>query len=195
MCEAQHGAYNWAMVSGHEKPYLVYRNGTWWTRQEDRPMRQVFGIGRIECFFLDPVLNLKQSHLLKNSLKKLPIKYTDGAQAELLIPNGNSGYTAFAKSCGRHSEFSAGVSNEQKVVFRRIGNLVFGDTVDVSSGERILQELVKDNDPFAMRYLNGLRNIQSDQGFMEYINESGLLSPNQILRTQPVYSKPYNLGI
>ena len=46
-----------------------------------------------------------------------------------------------------------------------------------------------------MRYLNGLRNIQSDQGFMEYINGFALLEPNQILRTQPVYSKPYNLGI
>ena len=195
MCAAKHGSYNWALVSGHEKPDLVYRNGTWWTRQEDRPMRQPFGIDRIECFFLDPLMNLKQSHLLKNALKKLPIKYTNGAQAELVFPQGNSGYTAFAKACGRHSEFSTGVSNKQKTVHKQFVGLIFGNTVDLSSGEQILQELVKDNNPFAMRYLNGLRNIQSDQGFMEYINGFALLEPNQILRTQPVYSKPYNLGI
>ena len=123
MCEAQHGAYNWAMLSGHEKPYLVYRNGTWWARQEDRPMRQTFGIDRIECFFLDPVLNLKQSHMLKSALKKLPITYTNGTQAELVFPTGNSGYTAFAKACGRHSEFSAGVSNKQKTVHKQFADL------------------------------------------------------------------------
>lgn len=193
MCEVRHGAYNWAMVSGHEKPYLVYQNGSWWARQEDRPMRQTFGISRVECFFLDPVLNLKQSHMLKNALNKLPIKYTNKTQAETLF-HGNSGYARFAQACGRHPEFSAGVSSEQKTVHRQFTNIDFG-TMDVSTGEKILQELVNDNDPFARRYLNGLRNLQSDQGFSEYLNGFVLSKPDHVLQTQPVYSKPYNLGI
>lgn len=194
LAEERHGAYNWTMVTGHEKPYLLYQNGTWWARQEDRPIRQTLGRDRVECFFLDPILNLKQSHLLKNALKKLPIKYTNGTKAELVYPTGKSGYAAFARACGRHDELVYGNSSDQKTHHKETTGVKFGETIEIISSEKILKELSKDQNRVAMDYLRGFRSLQSDRGFIEYLNGFALSQPDFLLQTKPVYSKPYNLG-
>lgn len=194
MAQEQHGAYNWTIITGHEKPYLVYQNGTWWARQEDRPIRQTLGRDRVECFFLDPLINLKQSHLLKNALKKLPVKYTNGTQAELVYPEGKSGYAAFATACGRHPELVYGNSSDQKTHHKQTTGIKFSETIEIVSSEKILAELVKDQNTVAMNYLNGFRSVQSERGFVEYLNGFALSKPDYLLQTKPVYSKPYNLG-
>jgi len=199
MCERNHNGHNWAMISGHEKPYLIQKNGTWWTRQEDRPMRQIFGLDRIECFFLDPILNLKQSHMVKRAINQLPITLRDGDQAELIYPNGRSGYRAFAKACGRHDELAHGVSSLQKQVHKEFAGIIPSTTggikdVGLLGAEPILIERLRDDDPFAITYIKGLYNLIQDKPFNEYMNAFGLHVPGKVLNTIPVYSKPYNLG-
>lgn len=200
MCEQKHSGYNWAMISGHEKPYLVYQNGTWWARQEDRPMRQTFGIDRIECFFLDPVLNLKQSHMLKRALKQLPIQYKNGDQAETIYPEGQSGYSAFSRACGRHNELNLGVSALQKQVHKQFAGIIPNasqgiSATDLTAAEPILVEKFNNQDSVAVKYIKGLYNIVQERPFREFMDAFGLAKPGEILRTKPVYSKPYNLGV
>ena len=199
MCEQRHAGYNWTMISGHEKPYLVYQNGSWWTRQEDRPMRQTFGIDRIECFFLDPVLNLKQSHMLKHALKQLPIQYKNGDKAENMYPEGLSGYSAFSRACGRHNELNLGVSVLQKQVHKKISGVALSATnrileTDLTKAEPILVEKFKVENETAIKYIKGLYNIVQEKSFREFMNAFGLTEPEKILQTVPIYSKPYNLG-
>lgn len=199
MCEQHHAGHNWAMISGHEKPYLVYQNGSWWARQEDRPMRQTFGIDRIECFFLDPVINLKQCHMLKRALTQLPMQYKNGDKGEMVYPEGSSGYRAFARACGRHDELAAGVSALQKQVHKSFTGIRTNTTqgisaTDLTTAEPILIEKFKDQDDIAVKYIRGLHNVIQERPFREFMDAFGLTTPGEILRTQPVYSKPYNLG-
>lgn len=200
MCEQRHAGHNWAMISGHEKPYLVYQNGTWWARQEDRPMRQTFGVDRIECFFLDPVLNLKQSHLLKRALNQLPQQYKNGDQAETIFPPGRSGYQAFSQACGRHVELSIGVSALQKQVHKNFTGIKTDAShnvasTDLTKAEPILIEKFNAGDSIAVKYVKGLYNIVQEKPFKEFMNAFALTQPDRILQTVPVYSKPYNLGV
>jgi hypothetical protein len=198
-CQSRYGSHTWTMITGHEKPYLVYNNGTWWSRQEDKTLRQVMK-HTVECFFLAPLLNLKQSHLVKNAMLKLKIKpyngmQVSGMQYEKVLPDNNAGYTVFSRICGRHAEINSGVSHDQKGAHKKFSCITFDDKMDVSLGENILQERLKDKDSFALKYVNGFKTIQSDKGFSRYLNESVLMAPDQLLRTMPVYSKAYNLGL
>lgn len=205
-CASNHGAYKWALVSGHEKPTLKYRNGTWWTAIEDRSMRQTIGISNLEPFFLDPVLHLKQSHLLANTMNQLPMTFRDGDKAEDCLSPRVKGqvdrhnYLRFAAACGRHQELTMGVSTIQK---NKIGQ--YGAAIQINldqsmvqtvlpSANPLLVEKLKDKDPLAMNYIKGLHYIGSDFGFKAHLNENALLIPNTILSLKPNFSKFYNLG-
>lgn len=205
-CVTNHGAYKWALLSGHEKPKLKYKNGTWWTAIEDRPMRQTMGLSNIEPFFLDPVLHLKQSHLLANAMNQMPMKFQDGDDAEdFLSPrlNGNvdrHNYLMFAAACGRHPELTTGVSAVQKNKTVQYGAAIqinldqsMVQTV-LPSGNPALVEKLKDKDTMAMNYLKGLHYIAADFGFKTHLNENALVNLNSILTLKPNFSKFYNLG-
>lgn len=201
ICEQNHNGYNWVMVTGHEKPFLVYQNGTWWARQEDRAVRQLLGSKRVECFFLDPVMQLKQSHMLKRALKKLPIQYKNGDQAESMYPAGSSSaYRAFARACGRHDELNIGVSALQKHALKKFSDIGLSSTQNISetkleTAEPFLLEKLKDRDATAIKYITGLYSIVQERPFREFMDAFGLLDPGEVLRTKPVYSKPFNLGV
>lgn len=199
-CEQKYNGRNWAMISGHEKPFLIYKNGQWWSRQKDLPMRQVFGAdNRLECFFLEPKILLKQSHLLKQAVSKLPVELYEGTEAEHLFPEGVSGHRGFARSCGRHDELTPGVSALQKQVHTKILSISLDsngvvDNTNLSTAEPVLQEKFKSHDPLALNYIKGIYNLASDKPFLEYLNAFVAVSPNQLLRTKGVFSKHYCLG-
>lgn len=206
-CASNHGAYKWALMSGHEKPKLKYKNGTWWTAVEDRPLRQLLGLSNVEPFFLDPVLHLKQSHLLANTMNQLSMTFQDGDDAEKLLCNlpeidlvSKENYSNYATACGRHPELSLGVSAVQKnKIFQ------FGGAIELNSNNNIMQsvspianptllEKLKDKDPMALNYIKGMYYIVGDSGFQEHLNENALRKPNKIFSLKPNFSKFYNLG-
>lgn len=209
MCERNHNGKNWIMVSGHEKPWIVYNNGTWWSRQKDIALRQTLGVGdRLNHFFLTPRLALKQAHLLKNTVKKMPVKLHNGLDAETVFMGnsygtptlGPSGYRAFARACGRHDELTLGVSALQKKTHAGFVGIDIGtegnlSDLNISTAESILQEKFRDNDPVALNYINGLYNMfTSNQEFFKYMFETGAMPAGQILKTKPIPSKAYNIG-
>lgn len=206
-CVTNHGAYKWALLSGHEKPKLKYKNGTWWTAIEDRAMRQTMGLSNIEPFFLDPVLHLKQSHLLANAMNQMPMKFQDGDDAEELLGTRSiagavqpKNYLAFSAACGRHQELTIGVSTLQKNKTHQ-----YGSTIQLSLNKNpmhtiapganpVLLEKLKDKDPMAMNYIKGAYYLTQDSEFTQHLNENALKKPGAIFSLKPNFSKFYNLG-
>jgi hypothetical protein len=205
-CAANHGAHNWALLSGHEKPTLKFRNGTWWSAIEDRPMRQVIGVANVEPFFLDPILHLKQSHLLANAMNQMSMTFQDGDDAETLLCNqldinslSNKKYFDYSTACGRHPELTIGVSVAQKTkIYQYSGIQLSSDKnimqTDLSRANPTLVEKLKVNDQMAINYLKGLYNVVQDSGFRRYLNENALKVPDKIFYLKSNFSKFYNLG-
>ena len=198
-CEANYAGKNYAMVTGHEKPTLIFRDGIWWTCVKDSPMKQIFGLDKIECFFLEPTLLKKQSHLLRRALSMVRRPYKNNQVAEELWPQGSSGYRGFTRACGRHDELSYGVSNAHKSVIMGQLSLELSKTgkiehTKLNDSEDILKEKVAVGDSVAINYLKGLYNLASDAGFLNHLNSGVLKAENQILLTRPVFSKLYSLG-
>lgn len=199
MCEKNHAGKTWTMISGHEKPWLVYKDGTWWQQQQDYAIRQIFGMGdKIQPFFLEPQLLLKAAHMLKRDLQRLPIKPVNGMRAEDLY-KGTTGYKRWCQACGRHDELTYGVSSLQKIKHREFISINFGTSgkfsdLDLSTAEPILREKYLDKDPIAMKYIRGLYNASSDSEFNRWMVEAGYRPEGKILKTALLWSKAYNLG-
>lgn len=205
-CVANHGGHNWALLSGHEKPTLKFRNGTWWTALEDRPMRQIIGLSNIEPFFLTPILHLKQSHMLARVMNQLPIKFKDGDDAETVLCNqlnidvlSNQRYANYSSACGRHQELSIGVSVAQKKKIYQFAGLELSEEKNVLATNLVganptLVEKLKDKDSMAINYLKGFYNVFQDSAFKRYMNERVLKVPNKIMYLKSNFSKFYNLG-
>jgi hypothetical protein len=205
-CADNHGAYKWALLSGHEKPTLKFKNGTWWSAIEDRPMRQVIGVSNVEPFFLDPILHLKQSHLLANAMNQMSMTFQDGDDAEMLLCNqlninslSNKKYFDYSTACGRHPELTTGVSVAQKTKIYQYGGIQLSSDknimqTDLSRANPTLVEKVKVKDQMAINYLKGLYNVVQDSGFRRYLNENALKVPDRIFNLKSNFSKFYNLG-
>jgi hypothetical protein len=209
LCEHHHSGKNWIMVSGHEKPWIVYKDGRWYARQKDVAMRQTFGpVDRLFRFFCQPRLALKQAHMLKNVVKKTGVQLTNGLDAETVFtgnsygtPNlGASGYRAFARACGRHDELSLGVSAMQKKTHADFVSIDIGtegnlSDLNISKSETVLQELYSDRNATAINYINGLYNMfGSNREFFKHMFETGAMPAGQILKTKAIASKAYCIG-
>ena len=201
LCNRSHNGFNWGVVVGLEKPSLTFNNGSWYTRQSDRVIRQAMGHERFECFFLDPVINLKQSHLAKRALKHLQQSGQDRnwSNASENRNNGAVKYRAWAKVVGRHDELTIGISHLQKQINGGIMNTQLRpessiEEFDLINGESMLLAQLKNQDPTAINYVKGLYNLRSEQGFYKFLNENCLESPDQIFKTKQIWSKSYNLG-
>ncbi len=193
----------WCMISGHEKPDLVFLKDSWYTRFEDRAMRQTMN-PHVENFFLDPMINLKQSHLLKQAIKKLGVKVQNGQRAvdiyNITAPDStDANYQAHAVACGRDIELLPGHSNLQKKVtksqlsdlhFDHAGNL----QVSPALADVMLREKVLDQHPLAVKYLQGIQSLHHEHRFMEYLVENRLSSYQNPLVVKSTFSKPYLIG-
>jgi hypothetical protein len=200
LCERTHNGHDWVAITGYEKPNLVQENGRWYTRQNDRILKQIMGHTRIHSFFLEPIINLKQSHMAKRVLKKLQDagQHRNWSNYKEHRENGNIAYTAWARATGRHAELSTGVSYFQKRVNIGIMNTCLNSDGKVENfdptGEKHLLSLLAQQDPTALRYVRGLYNLQSEKGFYEFLNTACLASPGAIFKTKQLWSKLRDLG-
>lgn len=70
LIERNHAGKQWTAVAGFEKPRLVYRQGRWYARHLDSPLRQTMSYDHLNRFFLEPLINIKQNHLVKHAVKR-----------------------------------------------------------------------------------------------------------------------------
>jgi len=203
LCEKNYSGKNWSLISGHEKPRLIYRNGNWYHRQLNLALESTMGNDKIEHFFLEPLVAIKQAHLLKNSVKKLifknklPLYNEDSAEAKWT--QTNSGYRQLAKACGRHDELTLGVSLNQKLGCIELDktelNLI-GDWKNIKTADQQLLVDLQNNNQVANSYVKGLYNLTSEFGFVNYLRDNGWLRHNNncVTSLKFIWSKEYNLG-
>lgn len=199
-----YSAYTYSVVTGYEKPAVYCDNGTWYTRQSDIILSSVMGRPKLECFFLSPLLNLKQSHLVKNFLKKL-----NNSESEKIQQYGKHHHKQFirpkidyqvqSRMSGRHNELILGASalqkNQNYTGYKSISISHNTGISDFDKGEQFLRDAVSNQDQIAIRFLRGMHNVISDSGFLEFLNQQILQTPNNILMSNPNWSKSYNIGI
>jgi len=200
ICEQHHGAYTWAAIVGLEKPIVGFRDGTWWTKQSDHNgLKIAMGQQHQECFFLDPVINCKQSHMAKNMLKQLQRQDKNLEVRTRFYTRSSPGYTAWARAVGRHPELSQGVSFAQKIN----GSHVTETQLDVSKSvfdfdavrsEKSVIDALKSQNPIVTNYVRGWHNLASERGFYEYLNQTAFEKPNHIFLSRTLHAKSYNLG-
>jgi hypothetical protein len=204
LCEKNHSGYTWTALGGYEKPRLIYRNGRWFSRQLDMVLRPTMGHNYITHFFLEPLIHIKQSHMVKHAVKKLlahtqrPLYNNDWA--ETIWPKTADGYRDWCLACGRHNEVTHGVSHTQKnyndaldqTEIDRRGNWT---QLGITHDQRLAHDL-SNQDSVAVNYVKGLHNVYSENGFINYLRD------NQWFRSQEscitslrfTWSKEYDLG-
>lgn len=203
LIERNHAGKTWTAIAGYEKPRLVYRNGRWYARHLDSPMRQTMGYDHLHLFFLEPLINIKQNHLIKHAVKKhialnsLPLY--DGDWAEAKWPRNPDGYRAWATGCGRHLELTDGASNLQKLRSDQYFSIDITKEKSYKeleySTDPTLQAFVRNEDKTSLNYVKGLFNLSRESKLLDFINENGYLrEKNQLLNLKLAFSKEYDLG-
>lgn len=199
----KYGGKKWCMISGHEKPDLIFLKDKWYTRFEDRAMRQTMN-PYVENFFLEPMINLKQSHLLKQAIKRLGVAVRNGQRAVDvfdIVKNeaADCDYQAHALACGRHPELVPGHSNLQKKITKsQLTDLHFDDqgrlTIKSSLADVMLKEKILDQHPLAVKYVNGIQALHHEREFMQYLNANQLINKDNPFVVKSTFSKPYLIG-
>jgi hypothetical protein len=197
--------YRYVVVTGYEKPSVYNIGDVWYTRQSDIVLSSVLGRPNLNCFFLEPRINLKQSHMAKKFLKQ--IKKIDSNEAKKIQKvKGNSEkannakleYKVQSSMSGRHSELVFGSSFTQKENnFLGYKSIIINPTdkfTEFDQGETFLKHAIASQDQLAIGFIRGLHNIVSDTNFMNFLNQQVLETPNKLFSIRPIWSKSYNLG-
>ena len=154
-------------------------------------------------FFLEPLINIKQNHLVKHAVKKhiadnnLPLHEGDWAEAKW--PRTVDGYRGWATACGRHAELTDGASNLQKLRSDQYFSLDISKEKSyndlVTNPDPTLQAFLKNDNKTALNYIKGLFNLQSETRLVEFANQNQYLrEKNQLVNPRLMFSKCYDLG-
>ena len=205
LCEKNHAGHNWRAIGGYEKPRLVYRSGKWYHRQLAEVLQPTMGHTYIEHFFFEPMIAIKQAHMVKNAVKSQLLKTSqplwDGDWAETKWPKTAQGYKEWSCSCGRHIELTPGISHHQKVTNLELSDnelVVNGNWKQVAAGSvdvKLIYDL-ESNNQTAVNYIQGFHNIRSEFGFVTWLKDAGWLRKNDLCFTQlkHVWSKERSVG-
>jgi hypothetical protein len=204
LIERNHAGKTWTAIAGYEKPRLIYKNGKWYARHLDSPMRQTMNYDHLTLFFLEPLINIKQNHLVKHAVKKhialnnLPLYNGDWAEAKW--DKTIDGYRGWATACGRHLELTDGASNLQKLRTNQYFKLDLSNEKSFKNlllnPDPTLQAFLKNKNRTALTYIRGLFNLTSEKKFMNYINENQYVNKNnQLLNLKLTFSKEYDIGV
>lgn len=200
LCEKNHNGHSWIAIVGHEKPYVFFRDNKWYSSMNDSILRPTMGHAHLESFFLEPLINIKQSHLCMKAAKiKFSEKQTQIQGSNAFLPASDlwmpdrQGYRDLAFACGRHPELSDTVSITQKLFNEKFSEIsVQGNTIDYH--DKRLRELHLAGDPLAKRFIDGFKLVQSEKSYVEFLNEFCLTKQNKFRKTKPILSKPYFLA-
>jgi hypothetical protein len=207
LVEKNHSGKKYVLITGHEKPKLVYKNGSWHARFIDRELRPVMGYDDYLCpLYLTPIINLKQCHLLKRSVNELikknnsKLNEDDEAEHKWQWKNNDSEYYNYAFACGRVPELNYGLSFMQKVISPNMNFLDSRQQKDycyldkLKIKDKILVDYLNNSNSTALNFIKGIFNLYSESKFMYYLHEKKIILPHQLLNPKPIWSKTYNLG-
>jgi hypothetical protein len=204
-CAEQYNESTWCLIIGYEQPRVFYKNKKYYTCQNSRTFIPCMGFQNIECFYTEPQLALKQSHMIKRMLK---LRMNANAANASIDPDGakfrnssNATYVAWQKALGRHNEVFAGMSWLHKDIEEKFESLpVNPSNIDgeLSRGYDVaLDLLLKKDDDMAKTFVRGIKNLLLEKDFYNHLVETSANSVNNIIGKgagAPIYSKPFCIG-
>jgi hypothetical protein len=197
----EYGNTNWVNVQGFERPFVKKIAGQWYYYMTDN-IASYIGTGpNYANFFLEPIINIKQAHILKRVYQRLDTKGSTldwNGSARLSSPGI---YRALSKTYGRHDELVLGSSHMQKLMSAdtikvkidpgKTANKIF---IPNGHGEIRLLDGIKNSSDQALGFANGIANLASNTDFFQHLNKTALTYPNQIFALNPLHSKYRYLG-
>jgi len=183
---------DYVYVTGHEKPYIQYRDGRFYSYVRDKHFHN-YTDPRIDYFFISPELpelHVKQSYLLARYMKYLADRSgRSPALFERIQDPALFNYLDYAVyGCGRFGDLAD--SRTQKLLIRKFmvivpdGNIT--KTVYQGRSPKMFEEGLRHNLPYVTNYLKGLMALKSDPAFR------GLFE-NEHIHPKEIDSKHYLL--
>ena len=204
-CAEQYSGATWCLIIGYEQPRVFYKNNKYYTCQNSRTFIPCMGFENAECFYTEPQLALKQSHIIKRMLK---LRANANAANASLDPDGakfknssNATYIAWQKALGRHNEVLPGMSCLHKHIEDKF-NLVSANPTSIdgelSRGYDVaLDLLLKKNDDMANVFVRGIKNLLLEKDFYNHLVETSVVPFSSMIGKDagaPIYSKPFCIG-
>jgi hypothetical protein len=204
-CAEQYSGSTWCLITGHEQPRVFSKNNKYYACQNSVFFIPCMGFQNIECFYTEPQLALKQSHMIKRMLK---LRINANVSNINLDPDGkkfkdssNATYVAWQRALGRHIEVLPGMSWSHKGIERKFESLPVNPLNmdgELSRGyDLALDLLLKKDDDMAKTFVQGIKNLLLEKDFYNHLVETSASPVNNIIGKHagaPIYSKPFCIG-
>jgi hypothetical protein len=216
-CEQTHGHTSWCLINGHEQPRVFLKDGKYWATHSSINYLSVMGANNVECFFNEPLITLKQSHILKRTYQHLAkvgqydqrssnlYQQYDEAfinQRPIIIKNkNNTTYTAWQNSLGRSTEAIPGQSYFQKTHENMFEHTPVNiEKIDGSlsrSWDLGFDALLKQDNDIGKMFERGIKNLLLERNFCRHLDEQRNDRNISLIAKKTgyiVHSKKYCLG-
>jgi hypothetical protein len=200
-CAQQYDGSTWCLIIGLEQPKVFFKDGKYYSCQDSKYLLSAIGFENIECFYTEPLIALKQSHLIKSMLKvrmKINNQDLDGFKFKT---SSNACYTAWQRGLGRHNEVLSGMSFYTKQVESNFEHELVNPTAidgDLSRGyDRALDALLKKHNDMANVFVRGIKNLLLEKDFCDHLIETSTNSNKSLIGKsigEPIYSKLFCIG-
>jgi hypothetical protein len=204
LIEEKYGGKNYIYVCGLAEPYLIYKDDSWYSCVCDRSVANVMGYNyNIEYFFLNSLLLIKQSYLLKKKIKELLKKNTTININKILekyqrAKNEND-YYDYKKSIGRYDELIQGVSHKQKLAYFSQTQLDFSKQTTykelINHRDAVCNNSLSSENKISYIFTRGLFNLSLEKKFINFLHDNKHVNGYKLLSLSPMYSKLYKLSI
>jgi hypothetical protein len=160
---------DYIQVVGLDKPRLNFKNGNFYSYQDDTTYLPVMNNSRLEPFFVSndlPELHIKQSYMLakhilaKSKIEKKSIEFYNNIHDATKHEYYDYAYAG----CGRFGEVSNSVYQKRfnRTTFLEIDPFNLNNINYRGRSVDFLKEGVLKNQSYALNYLNGLVNARND---------------------------------
>lgn len=204
-CAEQYSGSTWCLIVGVEQPRVVVKNNKYYSCQNSKFFLASMGFENAECFYTEPQIALKQSHIIKRMLK---LRANANAANVSLDTDGtkfkeasNATYIAWQKALGRHQEVLPGMSFAHKRLEKNFESLPvnpLGIDGELSRGyDLALDLLLKKDDDLAKLFVQGIKNLLLEKDFYNHLVETSVVPGKSMIAKNaggPIYSKFFCIG-
>lgn len=200
--EEEYANTKWANIQGFERPFLKEINGKWYYYMSDLIASYIEDGPHYENFYLEPLINIKQAHMMKRCFSRLKAigdtrVFGQGATTGITQVE----YRIFSHTYGRHDELVQGSSYLQKSIAADAKQTLIDPNGSVKNiiipnghGELRLLSGLQHEDKQAVGYASGIANLASEKDFYQHFNETALKTKNQVFSLKSIHSKYRYLG-
>lgn len=179
-----YGKFTWTLVNGYEQPRVYMKNGKYHSCYISLDMLGLIGAIGCTCFFSEPVIALKQSHLIKRLLQQMQLRGSYSQETSdswgfkmnrHFSRKSPAHYQVWQKNIGRVLESTPGVSYDQKTREVKFDNApVVPNKIDgklLRDWDPGLALLLDQGNSVAKLFERGLRNLLLERDFCLHLQQ------------------------